>query len=410
MVSIFICEGIQKQREEVHMKYIKILVVLFTVVLISACNTTEDSVINRNETTGIILTPVTDDEIIEELEHHDPMPHITIDQNQVILLDLITGEALEIYEFDQQEIVNQVWDFGNGYYAAWGGMLGFDAEGFVENDFRIVIFDENLNPLETLLYDEIELPVLFFSVLRMVDGELFVYGQGWNENWATESMTNFLRVNVHTGEVTTLFEIEHSLRLHEFISDNQILVFDQTTDWNAGRVHTQYGVLDLDTGEVQLFEREGFAQGHVDFHESRVLIAERHVTTVVNNEVIIFDLADMSSTFIQLEDEESISVRFSHDGNYIVTINEEQSVFRKYDFNGVIVAEIEIDLPSTVTGEDEFELETDTPTDLIPPARLYRDFQIFSITEEIYVIHTHLSLVEMWIFLSDHYIQLVRLP
>ena len=377
------------------MKYTKTLVVLL-LVLLSACTINRDE-ITEDESAGIVLSPIVDNEVIEELAVLDPMPHISAYQNQITLLDLVTGEILANYDFNEEERIDEVWDLGDGFYAAWGGGWRNHPQGFVENDFRIVIFDENLTPLETLLYDDEELPMLFLSVLRFVDGELFVYGpDNRNINWDTDSTTNLLRINVHTEEIDILFEVELSLFFYEFIDDQQILVFDQITDWAAGRVHTQYGVLNLETGEIQSFVREGFAQGHIDFHGSKVLIAERHVTVEVENEVIVFDLEDMSSEFIQLEHEESRWARFSLDGHHIVTINEEAYVFRKYDLNGAIIAEVDIERHPSIDDIDDVDF-------------IAIDFEIFPITEQTYALHTHLSFISHDLFTIEHHIQFISL-
>jgi len=389
------------------MKQIKMMALLFSLVLMSACDDGGDGASNTipivDETTGVFLTLPTDEEVIEALDGLDIISHVTIEQNQLILMDVKTGESRVRYELDAHEVIGQVWDLGEGYYAVWGGISGYDDEGFVVNDFRLMILDEHLTLLETLTYDD-ELPELFVSVLRLVDGELFVYGPAFNENWDTEPMTDFLRINVHTGEVDVLFEIEDSLQLYDFISNDHILVFEQIVDWSAGRVHTNYGILDVETGDTQLFERQGFAHGSVDFHGSKVLITESHVTTEVEHGVIIFNLDDLSSTFIQMEDEESMWARFSYDGNHIVTVNEAELVFRKYDFNGEMIVEIPIELPMTVTGVDEI------PEDELYYQDISYGFAIFPVMEGIYALHIQISFGDIGLFLSDHHIQIITLP
>jgi len=201
-------------------------------------------------------------------------------------------------------------------------------------------------------------------------------------------MTDFVRVNLNTGEIEVLFEVNDSMRFRGFIEDNQVFISDQITDWDAGRVHTQYGILNLETGKIQLFERQGFAEGHIDLHDKKVLMTEQHVTEVVNNEVIVFDSADLSSQFISLENRESMWARFSYDGNHIVTVNEETAFFRKYDFNGNIISEVNIEISTAVEGISEIVINA---------------FEIFPLTENIYTIH---SLG----FPVERHIQFIRLP
>ena len=388
----------------------KLLITLFILASLSACNNNVEETYSgsevtgepiHSESTGIVLPPEIDDELHDELAELKPMIQIAMHQNRVMLINLLTGESLSSYELDEEEVVDQVWDLGNGYYAAWGGVPGtfdFDTGDIVPDDFRIIIFDENLNSLETLSYDEKALPMLLFSLLRFVNGELFVYGLAWNENWE-DPLTDFLRINVHTAKVETLFEVNQSLELYEFVNIDQILVFDRIIDWTAGRVHTYYGLLDLETGAVQFFKREGFAHRHVDFHDSTMLIAESHATTVVNHEVILFDWENQSSIFIQLEDDESMWARFSYDSNQIVTVNEALSVFRKYDFNGELMIEVPFELPATIEGEEDFEEGDFLDT-------MYSGFAIYPITDQLYVMHVTRSLF----FLRDHHIRFITLP
>lgn len=381
------------------MKYIKVLTLLFTFILLSACNGTEttddDGGISGTLTNevgmfespenlqfvGNVVVPIADDRIMAELAGLAPMPYLIRDWEndqrfQLLLMDLTTGDTLAIHKTGELGATERIWNLNDGHYV----VESLDIDSWSS---ELVIFDKNLNLLAELPYDTEALPLLLTSALRIVEGELFVYGLGLNENWATESTTDLQRVNVHTGEIESLFEIDGSLTLHQFIDDNRILFIKQLTDWEAGQVHTHYGILDLETGETSTFERENFAPGEVDVRGSKVLIGERHVTDQVRNEVIVFDSEEMTSQFIQLEDEESLHAHLSFDGHHIVTINEEASVFRKYDLNGERVAEIEIEFPSEGDGVGFFE--------------------IFPITEQVYAIHT-------FEFPGGRHIQFIMLP
>ena len=386
------------------MEYTKILVICFTLILLSSCNGDEisENIPIVDGSTGIISTPLTDDEIIEELDVSEVVTSVVIDNSRIILIDVATGESLANHELDEHSVIDQVWDLGEGYYIVWGGEPSFDAEGFVDNDFKLMIFDEGLNLLEALMYDEEEFPQLFSSVLRLVDGELFVYGLEAGADWG--SMTDFLRINVHTQEVERLFEVKSSFEFYDFINDHQILIFERLVDWNEGSVNTNYGLLDIETGYTQLSERQGFAQGQISFHASKVLITESHVTDVVKNEIIIFNLDDLSSIFVQLEHEESMWAHFSYNGDYIVTINEEKSVFRKYGLDGEMIAEVDIELPTIVTGVDEI------PGEELYYHHIYYDFEIFPITEQIYALHIHISFSDIGLLLRDRHIQIITLP
>ena len=69
------------------------------------------------------------------------------------------------------------------------------------------------------------------DVVKMVEGELMVYGWGWSRDWDAFEEWNlenveFLKVNIHTGEVEVLFEAENEMQgvlLHQFINETQLL-------------------------------------------------------------------------------------------------------------------------------------------------------------------------------------------
>ena len=223
-----------------------------------------------------------------------------------------------------------------------------------------------------------------------------LYGQAFNEDWE-DPLTIFQRVNVHTGEIEDLFEIEVSLRLHKFVNEHQIFISDQTVDWVAGRVHTHYGILDLQSGETHLFNREDFAIGSLDFKDLKVLISNNPSLEFYSQEVVIFDFENMTSELISLEEKDVFSTRFSYDGHHFVTINGEESVFRKYDLSGVLVVELELDLPRTIIGVSEtFEDEI-----------FHYGFEIFPISEDTYVLHIN---VLGTYFGNDHHIQIITIP
>ena len=358
-----------------------------------------------------------------ELVHLESMPHIITNRmnnlyvNQVLLLDLTTGELMATYEFDAYEIVKQVWDLGNGYYAAWVGyeplcdrerrrewILGDWSEEMPDSDFRtpeelnfrLVIFDSELNPIDVLTYTEqLSTNLTWWSnVVRYVDGELFIYNFvpsvgfdmmyfGWDTD--LELPWNFQRMNAHTGETEVLFRAEEDVPLYEFIEDNQILVSSFVYLYDG----TSFGILDIESGEMRFSEKNAFSSDGIILTESpRVMFNERFLhwywdRSNVRNEIILLNLEDMSTEVIQLAAGDSFWARPCLKENYIVTLNEVDSVFRKYDLNGNLVAETDIIIPFDF---DNF------------------DFEIFPITENIYAIHIHTSM-----FVGGRHIQIINL-
>ena len=209
---------------------------------------------------------------IEELMSLDINPLIAkngINVNQVLLIDPTTGEVLTIYEFDEYEKVSLAKSLGNGYYAVVVGDEDFISrelrlshiEGVVvdaldlfeqmdDPDYfpeqRIVIFDENLNYLETVHFDNDTVHPQG-NILKFVDGELFMYTTTSIPGEVGESFgafsvipAYFQRINLHTGEITTLFEMNDSKNLIEFIGGHHIL----------GIGNLGYVIIDLKTAEV----------------------------------------------------------------------------------------------------------------------------------------------------------------
>jgi len=382
------------------MVHIKKKIVIFMILLLSACSITNDieagnDIIDEESPWNM---PMVDAEVIAELLDSDPVPHWIVMNRQYLLMDLISGEILSEFEVDEGGFILGAWNLDNGYVFQKGHPR--------DQESRLIILDDMFNYIETLEYNEDESLMLFSSVLRFSDDELIVYGPRWNEYWDTDPLTDFLRFNVHTGEIEELFKIEGSMRLYDFIGDNQIFISNQNTDWEAAFVYRDYGILSLDTGEIALFESDNFAYGDVFFQDTKVLLSEAHPqqNQAYQNEILILNTQDMSSTFIQVKNGDGISAHFSFDGQHIVTINEEASVFRKYNLNGEIIVEIKIELPIDIEGIDEFSEEE------LADAIFSRTFEIFAITDQIYAVHTRISIYSHWFSLRDYYIQHITFP
>ena len=345
--------------------------------------------------------------VIEEVEL-EPIPFIFRNRmtgygqlnNQIFLMDLTTSELIETYEVDGADIVNEVWVLENGYYVAWignGWAWNFEFESQTERNFRLAIFDENLNYIESLPYDEEEFLFLWNSLLRFEDGVLYVYG--WV--WSIEAITDLQRINVHTGEITTLIEGVPFMNLEGFVSSNQILV----TKFEAPELgatdmtfYTHYGILDLETKEVDLLTEVNYSHALAIIKGSQAILTERDprgMFTIAEptNQVIIFDLENRSSQMIQLAYGDSESARLSYDGNHLVTINVAASVFRKYDMNGEIIAEVSIDL-------SEKNSPLDIPEEVLP----FESFEIIPVTDQIYIVR-----INIWGVMEPH-VYFISLP
>jgi len=393
------------------MKYINFLILLTALVFLSACNGSNAENTNNTEaletvsedTTHEITATQPTETITIGIADLEPIPHIFRDMNRyvnrVTLIDLATGENIAIHEFDEYDAVEQVWDLGNGYYAIWVGHEelfnreirlrrldgnmdsdGVDAEFMSpsERNLRLAILDENLNYLESLQIEGYFLPI--FATLRFAEGEMFSYG--WRPN---DTLTfDFIRMNLHKGEREVLFTRDSPLNLRSFIEDNKILV-DSMGEMGVYPYRAYYGILDLTTGDAELFDREYFHVRSVVPRDGKVMFSEfdnRMSDRELLNEVIIFDLETEIGEVVQLGHEDSIWARLSFDGNHIVTVNQRDFVFRKYNMDGDIIAEVPLTSPL--------------------PDNIF-DIAIFPVTDRIYTIHT----IE---HMRDRHIQFIELP
>lgn len=407
------------------MKKLKILTMGIFLILLTACHVDNENqeiaearqgTVNQRD--NVMIEPVDDEEITDALTNLEPMIRLISDQdwdiyegrwqNRILLLDLATGAILASHEFNDDDHFGGLWDLGEGYYGVH--VWEFDENNYQINP-RIVVFDQQLTIFETIFYVTPDDFVLWNAYLKFQDGELFAYLLEVPEPGSRESrpLLNPLRFNFQTGEIEILVELEEPIaHMHQFVGEHQIFVTEFVVLFDEGEKTSRYGILDLEAGITHFFEKEDFAYGRLDFRDDKVLISESPPAgPQLRNEVIVFEFENMTSEIIQLTGEgDSIYARFSYDGDHIVTINEESSTFRKYDMNGLIINEIEIViLTSMARAEEMFDLEPEFIQE-----RLLNSFEIFPISEQLYVIHTTSTLMGTGIFLSDLHIQAITLP
>lgn len=391
------------------MKY-KALILIAILYILAACTDNEllsqddwwnedEEFVEQVSSVGTILE-IVDDELAEVLAELGVFPYLTSkieEGSKLAMLNLITGDIMASYDIPEDALVNFIKDLENGYF-----VVHLIPWFFHENvpDFPFIIFDETLTPVETILFDGETLPFIM-DVMKLVDGELFVYGWGWTGDWSgwedwedwSHVGNEFLRVNIHTNEVEILFESDYETStrastLHKFINSTQILTSALTTVEATGAFSTTVGILDLDIGElIYEFELDSFAILNSDFRASKILFSESLIAPGrERNEVLIFDIESWDHQMVSLgfnnENvlQESFWARLSFDGNHVVTVNIEESVFRKYDIKGVVVAEVEIETGILKSG----------------------DVDIHPLNDNIYAIH-------MWNLLGRH-IQIINVP
>jgi len=398
------------------MKRMTILIAGLCLFLLGACSFDDNNfgtVETGSGTPEIGMTmPINNDEIRDILINLESISRLIIhgewnnEQNRWInelrLIDVITGDMIASYEFGVEHQFSEPVDLGNGYFAVDVGIIDFAT--WETTGKKVIIFNGFLEVVDVVFYDTDKILALHLGFLQFVEGELIAYTLEAGDGTFGEIL-NPVRYNLHTGEIEVLAEINEFIpNMHQFVGDNQIFVSTLVELWDQGRIITRYGIVDLDIEETHFFEKEDFVYGHFDFRDAQVLMSEsRSMGSPVISKVVVFNVEAMSSKSVALEGEESHWTYLSYDANYIVTINEEASLFRKYDFNGVVVAEIEIEIPLEVADSENYLN--------YPDAWFGNSFEIIPITEQIYAIFTTSTFgIPMWIEITEHSSQLVVLP
>jgi len=336
------------------MKYMKFLFLIGFLFLLIACNGNEleQSIPEEErlegefiipESVGTVFEPIIDDKLVEILDQVELtfLEATMVGQNMVLVLrDLVTWDVLATYEFAESELISVKQEIGDGYFVVRMSPLFMNENS---PDFPFIIFNKDLELVETVWFEGDVLP-FSMDIIRKIDDELFVYGWGWSGDWDEWPLNHieFLKVNTHTAEVEVLFTGESEMQyhsLHQFVNETQILTSSLTTTETTGGFTTTIGILDIELGSfIYEFDLESFAILRPGFYESKVLFSESRIAVGrEQNKVLIFDINSREYQMISLDVsnenvfQESFWARLSYDGNHIVTVNEEESVFRKYD-------------------------------------------------------------------------------
>ena len=389
------------------MKKLLLLIVGLSLVGCGSNNSTQSESTDTNQTTSIeaeeIRNSLTELEPIPYLVHHPFTWETDRWVWQISAVDLLTGDILANYEFSEEESFYGLWYLGDGHHALW---IRNNSHENYDLGHEIIILNESLEILEVISYDVNTAPWISSGFLQLEDGELVAYsfdpGSGGS---APRPIADPVRFNFHTGERAVLTEMDEPIeQMHQFVGENQVFVTEKITFIDEGRIITRYGILDLETNATHFFEESYFNHERLAFNHPYVLINESHPLPPLRSEVILFNTETMSSEFAPLEGEESIWVHFSYDGNHLVTINEELSTFRKYNFSGTLVTEVELELFSNF-GIAEWVEEGDLDLDDISYG-----FRIIPITDQVYAVHTNVFHRVQGALLDTNHFQLVILP
>ncbi|MCL2559136.1 MAG: hypothetical protein FWE07_01500 [Turicibacter sp.] len=346
------------------MKRFKLVSLFMLVAFLAGCQTngsseSKEATFNDNESSRQELI-LDDTGITTDLE---AIPYLTRSENVILLVDLVTGQTLTEYVLqDEYAWVGEVFDFDNGYYAALVGIssqqhlvhmglidpdeVDWDREDQAEHDYQVqfLIFDQDLNRLDSLPIDDRDQE--FFVDLYWVDvsvtfdgSELFLY---FSPSRVRANPDNPMEVifddystlqtyHVTTGELRTLVsELELDVRQTFRISPEYLFYFNVEGlgggGGDASNIRSIYGVINLETGVIDSFEREGIWEIIQYETSSHVLMARR-------GEVLVFDFTTMQTEMVHLREDDfsSYQSQLSLNRNHLVTLSDDHVYFRKYD-------------------------------------------------------------------------------
>ena len=324
------------------------------------------------------------------------VPYLTRYEETVLLINLATGETLASHVLPEENgWVEEVFDFNNGNFAALVGVSGdvhLSMRGEIDTEevdwdndahdhqLRFLIFDQELNVLEEFPIDEqkfsdnghyISLGSITRNVATFENDELVLY---FSPNVFTGvSEYSIQRYNVHTGEFMVIVQgIDTQIMELEKTTNPQYLFFTGRNGGpGIGDPSTIYGTINIETGEINTESTQGFWDLVQTVDDSYAVLVAGGGWDGLRGKVMILNLATLEYDVMQLEDDvqDWLVQRLSYDQKHIVTLNDEQTYFRKYEIeSGDLITEVAV--------ESDF-------------GDVWGNFiNIFPITESIYSIHT----------------------
>jgi len=392
---------------------------MFIAIFLSLVGCNTDNSINQYEGPifegGLYL--IEDASLIGTLESLPPIPYLVDqqifnrDSNELILrftiIDLITGDIMGIREFNSKYSFFRAWVLENDNFA-------INLYNRNTDEVYLYIFNNAMEELGVIELNAYTFWSMGFSYLQIKGNDFYLYGieLETNEEWTPRPILNPTRLNLLTGEKEVIFEVFEPIQsIHGFINEKEVFATERIVLFEQGILKTRYGLLNLEDEVLIVFDKENFGYGRIDIGFQKVLIAEgTSVGPLLLNEVILFDISDTKSFSVTLatttseRTSESVWARLSYNEDYIVTINDDFSVFRKYDFDGNIIIEKNIIIPMTIQDDEQFTVEE------LANGYFRNIFDIIPITEQVYIIHTKSFLEFFGWYVSEHHFQTVVLP
>ena len=335
--------------------------------------------------------------------------------DSVVLIDLESNEQLHTLSFEGELMVMDVLNSNTGDFAVSVRPVihyslmphFFDHFG---NYVRYLILDEELNVVDEFFITDERL-LSNFNTLRhgshtvFVEGELIIYYMVEDEVYGVMDQT-LRRYNLHTRESNVLFAIQDDLG--EFVFLNAVRRVDEHTFFvsilqSVVAENKQFGFIDLLSEEFIAYY-EPFDSGNMpEFSGNYVLFREAPnfgnmipgqpfpSFELERNEVLIVNTETRERHFIELLGIENMQAVLSLTGEYVVTMDNTLTLFRKYEIEtGNLVFEQEVKLDGENFGRirvlptGEYELLSHTLTGIMinefeEEIRFYRE--IISINE-----------------------------
>ena len=353
-------------------KYFSILTIGFVCCMLIACTSREES--EMPETDSEIAYENSEQETVDSQELY-LIWNDEID-NSVVLIDAISNERLLILTLDDEWEIIDIFNSNDGYFALFVAIPISEEDVNDENIFdffsnfgdyvKYLILDEELNVIDELFITDERLLSNWFTIARtsyttFVDGQLMIYYVEDQLNFFAlrDSDDNALRrYNLHTGTIDILFEIPYEnlfiRAIRKIDNETVFFVFNQSVDADA-----KFGFLDLTTEELNTFNESfdwagwqdqfPFSGNHVLFNEAPdpnyLVPGQADNFVLARGEVLIINVETRQRHFVGLPGLESMHATLSLDGQYIVTIDDAFTFFRKYDvITGSLIFEQEVNI------------------------------------------------------------------
>ena len=377
------------------MKYLKNLMVFIFIVLLSACSVRDYKNVAYTEA-GVLVNDKTnyDSDALGE-NNLDPRPYAFADQNKVSLIDVTTGHALDSYTFDEYERVYQIWNLDNGYIVALVGYedlfsrearlrrlennfdlsnIEDDERAIIERNLRFILFDEQMNILTTVNHASF----MWQGFVKYSDGQIYAY------DWISQSEEEWLgpwdlrRINLLTRESVVMLEEILPLTIMGFMDDNTAIV-NGSIGGETGSVFR--GTLNVSTGEKKSFGIDEFSPRSFSSNGKDWLATEvnsRWWGGEITSQVFVFNTNSMTGKMVQLVEEDSYWARLTLDGEFIIALDQIESMVRKYDLNGSIINEAKVALPENFNTFEIFPITNEKHLLVTQILDANRHFQIIS--------------------------------